>query len=120
MLPGLTVGPLKYSLSIDAAAAARVTVSWGFGVFNEMITTAADFDPGAREHLDWMEWGSRAQVAPAAPAVSFLAGGLGDDGVRQTRTKRVIKEVEDTFVFAITSSGAINYRLFLSAVVMLP
>ena len=116
-LPGLTVGGIRYRLNWDNPGAAAVTVTWGFIVTNEMITTAADFSPATKEHLDWMEWG---QDTVPAGAVVYRTVGMGDDGFRTTRSRRKIKEVEDTLVFAAVCATAYSVRLFSSTAVMLP
>jgi hypothetical protein len=118
-LPGLTVGPLMYRLSVRADAATQdAIITWGFIVTNEMITTAADFSPATKEHLDWMEWG-QAQVTLGANTLLQLVGG-GDNGFRRTATKRRVKEVEDQLVFAIISNFAGFFHLNVSTAVMLP
>jgi len=118
-LPGLTVGPLMYRLDVNAAAAVVSRITWGMGVFNELMTTASDFSPSIREHLDWMEWGSGVYGVPATPAVLQIVGG-GDDGFRRTGTRRRIKEVEDNLVFAVVSANSVTLDIIVSTVVRLP
>jgi len=119
-LPGLTVGPLMYRMDAQAGSAVGTRISWGIGVFNDMITTAGDFSPQAREHLDWMEWGSGFFAVPAAPAGALQIVGNGDDGFRRTRTKRKIKEVEDSLVLSVISVNSITLDVCVSTVVTLP
>ena len=123
-VPGITVGGIRYRLSVDntlGTGGNQFFVFWGFIVTNEMITTAADFSPSAKQHLDWMEWGA-GSVGAALAAAQPLAGGPGggDDGFRTTRARRRVKEVEDDLVFAIVASTGITYRLVTSVAVMLP
>ena len=120
-LPGVTVGGIRYRLSVDntgGTAGNVFQVAWGFIVANEMITTAADFSPLLKEHMDWMEWGL-GWVAVATVAPQHLVG-QGDDSFRMTRTRRLRREVEDDLVFAIAGSSPFTYRLVSSTAVMLP
>ena len=120
-LPGITVGGVRYRLSVDntgGTAGNVFQVAWGFIVANEMITTAADFSPLLKEHMDWMEWGL-GWVTAATVGSQFLVG-QGDDSFRTTRTRRLRREVEDDLVFAIAGSSPFTYRLVSSTAVMLP
>jgi hypothetical protein len=119
--PGVTVGGIRYRLAVEFASAppAGVRVSWGFIVSPEMVTTAADFSPGVHQHLDWMEYGT-AVVRPAANVITPLVGYNGDDGFRTTRSRRLLREIEDELTFAIVSPNAVTYHLDSSIAVMLP
>ena len=118
--PGMTIAGIRYRLSANAGATAITTaeVCWGFGVFNEMTTTAADFSPVSKQHLDWMEYGRGDFTLPVNTNVQLL--GNGDEGFRTVRSKRKILEVEDDLQFVIQSDAAPSFTLSASVAVMLP
>ena len=117
---GCTVGPLKYRLSVISTVAQTIECYWGF-IVGLLPSTLSDLDPLAHEHLDWMEWGGTILNLAAntqTPIVSFQ----GDDGFRQTRTRRKVREIEDRLSFAVRNSGpsSATFTLHGSTAVMLP
>jgi hypothetical protein len=118
MLPGLTVGGIRYRLSISTASAQTTTLTWGWLVGNEMITTAQDFSPVTQQHMDWMEYGRG--VFTTVPTTELQIVGGGDDGFRTTRSRRLIKEIEDKLIFAAEASQACTLNMNCSVAVALP
>ena len=117
-LPGLTCGPVKYRLSVQAAAAIVGDFCWGIIVENELVTTSTDFDPKVKEHLSWMEYGRMTAQLPANVPVQLVGG--GDDGFRTVRARRRIPEVEHDLFLVLSTDVAVTWNVDTSTTVMLP
>lgn len=118
-LPGLTVGGLRYRLTLfNASAINTLGLTWGFIVVPEMITSAADFSPAAKQHLDWMEYGRGSFTVPANTQTPVV--GNGDEGFRTTRSKRVVREIEDALFFVVESTSTVTVTCDVSCAVFLP
>ncbi len=121
--PGVTIGGMKYRLTVGGATAAittPLTVTWGIGVFPDTIDDV-DLDPNTSRHIDWLEWGSFSSTFLAAESKQL--NGNGDDGFRTVRSKRRVDGIEQQLLLSIKASSApagLSFNVMSSTALLLP